>query len=294
MALPQPPMPQTATCYRHPNREAGRRCTRCGKWACNECLVQASVGSHCLDCAKASRPDVATRARYWSARQPTLGTYTLMAINIGVFLWLGFQDSAAFSSGRTLTQGQADLGLIDQYRTALGPRSALADDGEWYRLVTSGFIHFGIIHLAFNMLLLFQLGQLLEPAIGRVRFGLLYFAALLGGSAGALILQPDSLHGGASGAVFGLMGAAFVGLRNRGVNPFSTGIGTTLILNLLITFTIPGISIGGHIGGIVGGAIGGYAVLAPRHMRIPNWATYAVPVAVMVVAFLVSYVVVTT
>jgi membrane associated rhomboid family serine protease len=287
-------MPQTATCYRHPDREAGRRCTRCGKWACNECLVQASVGSHCLDCAKASRPDVATRARYWSARQPTLVTYTLMAINIGVFLWLGFQDSAAFSSGRTLTQGQADLGLIDQYRTALGPRSVLADDGEWYRLVTSGFIHFGVIHLAFNMLLLFQLGQLLEPAIGRVRFGLLYFAALLGGSAGALILQPNSLHGGASGAVFGLMGAAFVGLRNRGVNPFSTGIGTTLILNLLITFTIPGISIGGHIGGIIGGAIGGYAVLAPRHMRIPNWATYAVPVAVMVVAFLVSYVVVTT
>ena len=141
--------------------------------------------------------------------------------------------------------------------------------------MTSGFVHFGIIHLAFNMLLLFQLGQLLEPAIGRVRFGLLYFAALLGGSAGALLLQPNSLHGGASGAVFGLMGAAFVGMRNRGVNPFSTGLGATLMLNLVITFAIPGISIGGHIGGIVGGAIGGYAVLAPRHMRVPNWATYA-------------------
>ena len=129
--------------------------------------------------------------------------------------------------------------------------------------MTSGFVHFGIIHFAFNMLLLFQLGQLLEPAIGRIRFGLLYFAALLCGSAGALLLQPNSLHGGASGAVFGLMGAAFVGMRNRGVNPFSSGLGATLMINLVITFAIPGISIGGHIGGIIGGAIGGYAVLAP-------------------------------
>ena len=90
------------------------------------------------------------------------------------------------------------------------------------------------------MLLLFQLGQLLEPAIGRIRFALLYFAALLAGSAGALLLSPNALHGGASGAVFGLMGAAFVGLRNRGVNPFSTGLGTVLMLNLLLTFTHPG------------------------------------------------------
>jgi membrane associated rhomboid family serine protease len=291
MALPQPPVPQTATCYRHPTREAGRRCTRCGRPACSECLVQASVGSHCLECAKATRPDVKTRARYWNARQPTLVTYALIAVNVAVFVWLGIQDSAAFTSGSRATQGQVDLGLIDEYRTPFGPRSALGDDGEWYRLVTSGFIHFGVIHLAFNMLLLFQLGQLLEPAIGRVRFALLYFAALLGGSVGALLLQPNSLHGGASGAVFGLMGAAFVGLRNRGINPFSTGIGTVLILNLLITFTIPGVSIGGHLGGIVGGALAGYAVLAPRHLRVPNWATYAVPIGVIVFAALAAYVI---
>ena len=193
-----------------------------------------------------------------------------------------------------MTEEQVNLGLIDQYRTFAGPRSALADDGEWYRLVTSGFVHFGIIHFAFNMLLLFQLGQLLEPAIGRVRFGLLYVAALLCGSAGALLLQPNSLHGGASGAVFGLMGAAFVGMRNRGVNPFSSGLGATLMINLVITFAIPGISIGGHIGGIIGGAIGGYAVLAPRHSRVPNWATYGVPVLVMLGALVISVVAVNT
>ena len=107
--------------------------------------------------------------------------------------------------------------------------------------MTSGFLHFGIIHLAFNMLLLFQLGQLLEPAIGRVRFALLYFAALLAGSAGVRPARPRTgSTGGASGAVFGLMGAAFIGLRNRGVNPFTTGLGTSLLLNLMLTFTDPG------------------------------------------------------
>ena len=176
MALPQPPMPQTATCFRHPGREAGRRCTRCGRPACSECLVQASVGSHCVECAKQDRPDVATRARYWSARQPILVTYTIIALNIAVFIWLVIQDPAAFT-GSNATQRPSS--------TSASPAVLLADNGEWYRLVTSGFLHFGIIHIAFNMLLLFQLGNLLEPAIGRVRFGLLYFAALLAGSAGA-------------------------------------------------------------------------------------------------------------
>lgn len=283
MALPQPPpLPRTETCYRHPNREAGRRCTRCGKWACTDCLVQASVGSHCVDCARAERPDVTTRARYWNARQPTLVTYTLIALNLAVFVLMAVADRSSLS-GELTGRGAGELGLWD-----LGLAGPFLADGQWYRLVTSGFIHFGIFHIALNMLLLFQLGQLLEPNIGRVRFALLYFAALLGGSAGALLLQPNSIHGGASGAVFGLMGAAFVGLRNRGVNPFSTGIGTTLVLNLIITFTIPGISIGGHLGGIVGGAIAGWVTLPPRHVRLPSWASYAAPVAVMVVAIALS------
>jgi membrane associated rhomboid family serine protease len=283
MALPQPPVPQTATCYRHPGREAGRRCTRCGRAACSECLVQASVGSHCLECARAERPNIQTRARYWNARQPVLVTYTIIAINLLVFAWLVIQDTSALGSSNRATQGQFDLAL----------RSDLVD-GEWYRLVTSGFLHFGVIHILFNMLLLYQLGNLLEPAIGRVRFGLLYFAALLAGAAGALLVQPDSLVGGASGAVFGLMAAAFIGLRNRGINPFSTGIGTVLVLNLLLTFVIPGIAIGGHIGGIVGGAAAGWVMIAPHHRRIPNWATYAAPVAIMLLSVIVSVWVVTS
>jgi membrane associated rhomboid family serine protease len=247
--------------------------------------VQAAVGSHCVDCARAARPDVRTRARYWNARQPTLVTYALIAINVVVFVWVVAGDRRSLAGSGRITVRQAELLLNERIMELFG---------EWYRLVTSGFLHYGIFHLALNMLLLFQLGQLLEPAVGRVRFALLYFAALLAGSAGALLLQPDGFHGGASGAVFGLMAAAFVGLRQRGINPFSTGIGTTLVLNLLITFAIPGISIGGHLGGIVGGAIAGWAVLAPHHFGFPRWATYAVPVGVMVVSVVASVVAVNT
>jgi membrane associated rhomboid family serine protease len=137
-----------------------------------------------------------------------------------------------------------------------------------------------MIHLLLNMYLLYLLGQMLEPGIGRVRFGLVYLAALLGGSAGALLIQPDGLHGGASGAVFGLMGAIFVAYRQRGVNPLTTGIGATLLLNLFLTFTIPGISIGGHIGGVVAGAVCALIVLAPAHKGYPRWAVYGTPVVV--------------
>lgn len=276
MTLPQPPAPQLTTCYRHPNREAGRRCTRCGKPACEECLVRADIGSQCLECAKAGRPKGRERARYWSARQPTLITYALMAINVAVFIAIAIREPDSLSSSR-MTIDQADLSLSEY---------SIAIDHEWYRLITNGFLHFGFIHIAFNMLLLFQLGQMLEPILGRVRFALLYFAALLGGSAGIMLLNQNVLeqHGGASGAVFGLLGAAAVLLLQRGVNPLTTGIGTTLMLNLLITFSIPGISIGGHIGGVVGGAAAGWFMLAPKSRSIPSWATYVSPVAVAAVA----------
>ena len=277
-------------CFRHPRREAGRRCTRCGRWACTECLVQANVGSHCVECAKAAKPDVKTRAKYWSARQMTLVTFTIMALNGLVFLYVAALDPDSVIS-RNITKGQLELGLsadiIDRgVRPFPLPDGGVfsADPGQWYRIVTSGFLHFGIIHLAFNMYLLYLLGQMLEPAIGRIRFALVYVAALLGGSAGAMLLEPDGLHGGASGAVFGLMAAAFVGYMLRGVNPLTTGIGTTLLLNTVITFSIPGISKGGHIGGAVAGALCGLVVLAPGYKRYPEWMSYAVPALVAVVS----------
>ncbi len=208
-----------------------------------------------------------TRARFWNARQPTLVTYVLIGINVAVYFWT-----------MAAVRGELRIGLAEPF----------IQRGEYYRLISSGFLHFGLFHIGMNMLLLFQLGQLLEPALGRVRFGLLYFASLLGGSVGALMLEPFGLTGGASGAVFGLLAAAAIGLHRRGVNIFKTGIGTILVLNLLITFTVPGISVGGHLGGVVAGAICGWVMLAPHHATMPKWVSYATPIGIMVLSVAAS------
>jgi membrane associated rhomboid family serine protease len=243
--------------------------------------VQAAVGSHCVDCAKAARPDMQTRARFWNARQPTLVTNVLIGINVAVFGAMVLADPATLGGRITEWHGRLGLGRAILEVPVIITRTYVSDPHEWYRLVTSGFIHFGIFHLALNMLLLYQLGQLLEPVLGRVNFALLYFASLLGGSCGIILLESSTsagLHGGASGAVFGVMAAAAVGLHRRGVNVFSTGIGTTLLLNLVLTFTVSGISVGGHLGGVVVGGICGWVMLAPSWHPVPGWAVRGTPV----------------
>lgn len=231
----------------------------------------------------------------WNARQPILVTYALIGINLAVFLWGALRDNAHLSGRRTTAQ-TTELGLsqvlLDEraFHPVVWDQLQLLPDFPWYRLLTSGFVHFGIIHLFFNMFLLYQLGNMLEPALGRVRFGLVYFAGLFGGSFGILLLQPAGLHGGASGAVFGLLGAAAAGLLRRGINPLSTSIGSLLMINLLITFTIPGISIGGHLGGVVGGGIAGAAAFGWSgrfgSAAPPKALSYAVPAAVIVASII--------
>ena len=291
MSLPVPPT--TTHCYRHPDREAGRSCTRCGRPACSDCLVQAAVGSHCLDCAKAARPDVVTRAKLVSSRVLTPVTYTIMGLNVAVFLLMVLADSRTL--GGNVTEAHYNLGLN---KTILGggvPNwngTAYVPDHQWYRLVTAGFIHFGVLHIAMNMFLLFQLGKLLERALGPTKLVLMYVASLLAGSLGVLLLDSGGISGGASGAVFGLMAGAAVGLHRRGVNVFSTGIGTTLLLNLVLTFTISGISKGGHVGGAIGGAICGYIILAPNWRPVPKWVAYATPAAIAIASVVGSIIVV--
>ena len=207
-------------------------------------------------------------------------TVVLIAINVLFFVYTTVRDPASLS-GR-LTQAQIDLGLNEQF---------LRFDGQWYRLLTSGFMHFGLIHIGFNMYLLYMLGQMLEPSIGRVKFLLVYLAGLFGGSAGSLLLDdPRAISAGASGAVFGLMALAFVGYYLNGANPLNTSIGTLLMLNLVITFLFPRISIGGHLGGAAAGALCALAVMAPRHRALPAWTGYAAPAGVIVLAVAVSVV----
>jgi len=235
------------------------------------------VGSHCVDCIRRDRPDARTRARYWNAAQPILATKILIAINLLVFIYTNTGSSFLDSGG--MNKNLVDLGLAEVFLY----------NGEWYRLLTCGFIHFGFFHVGMNMFLLYQLGSMMEGEMGRTRFTLVYFASLLAGSTGALMVNPDALTGGASGAVFGLMGAAFVGMRLRGINPMQTGLGLTLVLNLVLTVSVSGISIGGHLGGLAGGALCALFLFSPSHRRMPSWVGYAAPLAVSLAAFLVAY-----
>jgi membrane associated rhomboid family serine protease len=191
---------------------------------------------------------------------PTL-TYVLIGINVVVALG-GFLGGASATTG-----GLGGSVLLDDGAVS---RSAIADH-EYWRLVTAGFLHAGFFHLLFNMFALYVLGSLLEPVVGRFRFGLIYFVSLLAGSFGALLLSPNSPTVGASGAIFGLMGAAVVVMRNRGLNALESGLGFWIVLNLVITFTIPNISIGGHIGGLIGGALAALLLYDLRdRVRLPE------------------------
>src|SRR5215211_2739665 len=229
-------------CYRHPDREGGVRCQRCGRAICPDCMVQASVGFQCPNCVKAGPPGPRPLR---TLRKEPYATWAIIAACVLVFL-----PSLA---GGAAVAGRGDLDVAGD----LALNAAAVADGEWWRLFTSGFVHYGLLHIGFNMFVLLQLGMLLEPALGRVRFAALYATALLGGACGALLLDPGALTAGASGAVFGLMGAAVLGLRRRGIDPLRTGIGPLLVINLFLTFVIPGISIGGHLGGLAAGAAAG-------------------------------------
>ena len=153
-------------------------------------------------------------------------------------------------------------------------------NGEWYRLITGGFLHGGLMHIGFNMYVLWMLGKQLEPAVGRLAFASVYVTSLLAGAFGVMLLDPSALTVGASGAVFGLFGFALVAQWARGINPMDTGLGGVILLNLGITFVIPNISIGGHLGGLVGGALAGLLldVVRPK-LGLPRWAGSALVLA---------------
>jgi membrane associated rhomboid family serine protease len=182
-----------------------------------------------------------------AGQQGTGGFVTkgLIGANVAVFL-------VAVGSGAPLSGGIGGRVAVEGSLFVGNENIGLAA-GEWWRLVTSGFIHAGLFHLAMNMLILWWFGTPLEQGLGRARFVALYTVSLLAGAAGALLLTPQSPTVGASGAVFGLFGAALVLERQAGITRGPAF--TIIVLNLLLTFLIPGISIGGHLGGLAGGAL---------------------------------------
>jgi membrane associated rhomboid family serine protease len=248
-----------ATCYRHPGRETGVSCSNCDRPICPDCMTPTSVGMRCPECAK-QRTKVRTSATMQTEPRVTIA---IIAACVILFLATGSFGSAT-ANGNELYHRLSLEGIIGIHL-----------NHDYWRLVTSGFLHSGLLHIFFNMYLLWLLGQQLESVMGSVRFAVIYFTALLCGSFGALMQTSTVEVVGASGAVFGLMGATAVELRRRGYDPFSGGLGGLIVLNLIIGF-IPSFHVawGGHIGGLIGGVLAALAFDQAERRRLP-WLGYA-------------------
>jgi membrane associated rhomboid family serine protease len=234
-------------------------------------MTPTSVGMRCPECAR-ERTKVKTIR---SMPSTPLVTQALIAINVIAFL----VETAA---GAPLGGGGG--GAVFDHGVLYGP--AITHGHEYWRLVTGGFLHDGLLHIAVNMLSLYFVGSALEPAIGRVNFAAVYIASLLAGSFGALLFQPQIPTVGASGAIFGIFGALIVVARSRGISIWQSGLGIVLVFNLIFSVSVRGISLGGHLGGLAGGLISGLIVieLAERR-RMPALAvTGCAVVAVISVA----------
>jgi membrane associated rhomboid family serine protease len=212
-------------------------------------MTPTSVGMRCPECAR-ERTKVKTVR---SGPSAPLVTQILIAINVAVFIGetasgtsLGGVGSGSY--GTLFTKGALYGPFIDQLH-------------QYYRLVTAGFLHDGLLHIAFNMLFLFFLGPMLEPAIGRLNFCLVYFVSLLAGSFGALLFSPQLPTVGASGACFGILGALIVVAYYRGISIWQSGLGFTLVINIIFSLSVSGISVGGHFGGVIAGAICGWLIV---------------------------------
>jgi len=271
--------PSTApVCYRHPGRETYIRCTRCDRPICPECMNEASVGHQCPECvAQGKRTQRPARTAFGGSGVGRAGyaTRTLIGINVLVMI-----ASAAVGGGGALF-GSAGLGGLLGSDTSVtragavigyasytlnGPMHGIAA-GEWWRLITAMFLHYGLLHILTNMWALWQLGRYLESALGPIRFTALYLIAGFGGNVAAyLFTSPRQETAGASTAIFGLFLAAIVINRRLGLQ--IAQLVPLLVVNLIITFSIPSISVAGHLGGLVtGGIVAAVLAYAPAHRR---------------------------
>lgn len=272
MTNPSPPDPQTEApprCYRHPDRETWIRCQRCSRPICPDCMRPAAVGFHCPECvAEGARTQRQPRTVGGGLVPSAAGRMTMVLIGINVLVWLaavttgggGSQTeppSRFFVDGAMLTDTRcfADVGCLTG-----------VDQGAYWRLLTSTFLHLQLFHILANMYALWIFGPALERLLGYARFTALYLTCGLAGSVAVLWLASEQFTLGASGAVFGLFGAAILILRSRGMD--ITSLLVLLGINLVITFAVPSISWQGHLGGLAAGLLLGLVfAYAPRDRR---------------------------
>lgn len=254
-------------CYRHPDRETGVRCTRCERPICPECMVSASVGFQCPECVRSGSgtghaPDASTPrtiAGGTVAADPRLVTKVLIGLCLAAYL---VQQVV----GASFTDRFQLIGSAIMPRLGTDHLEGVAE-GQWYRLLTSMFLHFGYLHVLSNMLSLWWVGGPLEAALGRVRYLAVYLlSGLAGGALTYVLAAPNQGSVGASGAIFGVFGAFAVLVRRQRYD--MRPVIALLVINLIITFGWSGIAWQAHVGGLVAGVLIGYGMLnAPRGRR---------------------------
>ncbi|MDP9091955.1 MAG: rhomboid family intramembrane serine protease [Actinomycetota bacterium] len=253
---------QRAHCYRHPNREAGVRCTRCDRPICPECMRPASVGFHCPDDVNIARKSVRAPRTSVGARlmqSPPYVTFALIAANVVIYLITVAQSGKGFTGPLGVPLHR----LFDNWQ--LQPL-AVKQRSEYYRLLTSAFLHVSVLHIGSNMLALFFIGPPLERLLGRWRFSAVYLLGALGGSAAVYAWGDINVpEVGASGAIFGLFAACLVFVRKLGLDlQWLVGI---IVINFVLTFSIQNISRLGHLGGFVAGGLAALAIGGMPHLR---------------------------
>lgn len=278
-----PPPVSAPVCYRHQGRETYVRCSRCDRPICPDCMNEAAVGHQCPECVaqgrKSQRP---VRTAFGGSTLGTHGYVTIGLIAINCIM-LVVSILSAKHPGNAI--GGGGLGGILGGDTPLMERLAVygghgdqpvqglnnslvygISHGEYYRLLTAMFMHYGLLHLAANMWALWVLGRPLEAMFGPLRFLAIYLVCGLGGNVAVYLFAPNSLSAGASTAIFGLFAVFFFVLRKLGRSVAS--LVPLLVINLVITFGVPGISIAGHLGGLITGALVGAGVTyAPQARR---------------------------
>jgi len=245
--LPAEAAPPAPICYRHPERETWIQCTRCQRPICPECMNAASVGYQCPECVSAGVASIPESRTVFGGRLTRDGAVTTSLMGICAFLFV------------TVTLLDLGGGLS---RWGMQPL-AIALDGEWFRLVSSMFLHAGWLHIAFNMYVLYILGSPLERVLGHGRFLTLYMLSGIGGSVASYWFSAvNTLSVGASGAIFGLMAAWIV--IGRRLDRDVTQILFLLAINVVLGFVIAGIDWRAHLGGAVTGAVVGLILTSGR------------------------------
>jgi membrane associated rhomboid family serine protease len=292
------------TCYRHPDRVTGLSCSECGRPICTECMTMAPVGIRCPE--HSGRPQGVQRVSSGVRRASYEGvgakvTRALIAVNVLVYLAELLQGSGVDATRGSIYQNGALLANgVKVGNTLAGvpahvpfPDLVGVAHGEWWRMVTAAFLHYGPFHLLLNMLALWWFGSMLEQRIGSGRFLAIYIVSGLAGSAGALMLNPTTPTVGASGAIFGILGAGLVMETVHRDYVFGGSALGVIVLNLVFTFSVSNISIGGHIGGMLGGAVCAFGFSHFGRGSVAfgraGLAGYSTVIAVAVASFLLAY-----